>query len=191
MSCGTYTDVSNRCRWAQKWTSAPALASGTELIEVLTIAVCLGRYLLGWLETRKKNIHLFSDLFNNPTPPASSPSIWQDTGWKASTQQLLEKSTPCIHSLLGTRKLFSLTLTHTLTLTLLLPCMPGELNNASVWILPSVCAAFLSQLLSPINLVFNQSTNTLANKRDFKHQTPLQHHDLSRPQLSYCLDFTK
>lgn len=131
-----------------------------------SIALCLGRYLLSWLE-KKKNAIIFQTFSTTPSLPGSSPSIWQDTVWKASTQHPLEKITPCFYGLLGIMKLFSPTFIHTLTLMLLLPCMPGELNKVSVWILPSISEAVFFQVLPPVNLAFNQSTNTLANTSGF------------------------
>lgn len=119
------------------------------------------------LTGNKEKFHIFQTFSTTPSLPVSSPSIWQDTVWKASTQHPLEKSTPCFYGLLGIMKLFLPTFIHTLTLMLLLPCMPGELNKVSVWILPSICEAVFFQVLPPMNLAFNQSTNTLANTSGF------------------------
>lgn len=129
-----------------------------------TTKLYLGRYYL--IDWKQGKIYTFLQTFSTTLPlPVLSLSIWQDTVWEAPHTTSTGKEHTPFYSLSGITKLLSLTLTHTLTLMLLLPCMPGELNNVSVWILPSAHEAFFFQLLSPINLVLNQSTNTLVNKK--------------------------
>lgn len=112
-----------------------------------------------WKQTNKKNPSLFRPF--QPPYPSQYHLPSSDR-----TQYPLEKSPPCFYGLLDIMKLFSPTFIHTLILMFLVPCMPGELNNVSVLILPSVCETFFSQVLCPINLAFNQSISILANKKE-------------------------